>query len=260
MSIATAETGRTAGTSPRRAALVAGIGYLVIFVLAIFANFVVRTGLVDPDDAAATFTAIAGSETLFRLGLVAFLVVFVVDVPIAWALYVLFRPVHRDVALLGAWMRLVYTVFLGVAVVFFFGVLRLVGASEYLGAFEPAQLQAQVMLQLDAFDATWLIGLVCFGIHLMLLGYLLLRSGWAPRALGMLLPVAGAAYVVDTLAHALLPGYAQYADLFLVMVAVPSVAGELWLTVWLLTRAGKPGRGGAAAAPAAASAQASRAG
>ena len=84
--------------SPRLAARTAGYGYLLIFVLAIFANFFVRTRLIEPGDAAATAGNIMGSETLFRFGLVAFLVVFIVDVVIAWALYVFFRPVEHGIS------------------------------------------------------------------------------------------------------------------------------------------------------------------
>ncbi len=232
---------RSATTTPRRAALVAGVGYLMIFVLAVFANFVVRTRLVDPDDARATLENIAASETLFRAGLVAFLAVFVVDVAVAWALYVLLRAVNQEVSLLAAWFRLVYTAFLGVGLVFFFVVVSLVSGADHLAAFDQGELAAHVTLSLDAFNYAWLIGLVAFGVHLALVGHLLLASGSAPRALGVLLLVAGAAYVLDTLANALLSGYADHADLFLVVVAVPAVAAELGLTGWLLARAGRPG-------------------
>ena len=94
-------------------------------------------------------------------------------------------------------------------------------------------------LSLDAFNYAWLIGLVAFGIHLMLLGYLMLASGAASRVLGILLVVAGAAYVFDTLAHGLLSNYADYETAFMMIVAVPSVVAELAFTVWLLTRGGR---------------------
>jgi hypothetical protein len=132
----------------------------------------------------------------------------------------------------------VYTVFLGVALIFFLVVLDLVSGAGYLTAFEPGQLDAQVMLMLNAFNYAWLIGLAGFGIHLMLLGYMMLASGTAPRVLGVLLAVAGAAYVFDTAATALLSNYAEYETLFLLIVAVPSVVGELAFTVWLLRRGG----------------------
>jgi hypothetical protein len=90
------------GLSVRQAAVIAGFGYLAIFVLAIFANFFVLECLVEQDDAAATANNIAGSETLFRFALVAFLVVFLLDILISWALYVFFRATSTEVSLLAA--------------------------------------------------------------------------------------------------------------------------------------------------------------
>jgi hypothetical protein len=239
--------------SPRQAAVVAGVGYLAVFVLAIFANFVVREGLVDPGDAAATFENIAQAQGLFRVGVLSFLVVFILDVVIAWALFILFRPVSNDVSLLSAWFRLVYTVFLGVALVFMLAVLTLVGGADDLGVFDPGQLQASVSLLMDAFNHTWLVGLAAFGVHLILMAYLLLASGRAPRLLGVIVGIAGASYVIDTTATVLMPNYAEYAGLFLAMVAVPAVIGELWLGFWLLLRAGTPADGAPGEAPAVAS-------
>lgn len=227
-----------AEVSPRRAAQSAGAGYLVIFVLAIFANFFVVNGLVETGDAAATARNIADSEGLFRAGLVAFAIVFVVDVVVAWALFILFRGVGRDVSLLAAWFRLVYTVFLGVALIFFFVALQLLSGDRYLDAFGPGQIDAHALLAVDAFNYAWLIGLVCFGVHLIVIGWLVVASRWTSPALGYLLMVAGTAYIVDTLARAVLADYADVENVFLAVVAVPSVVGELWFTVWLLRRAG----------------------
>ena len=97
-----------------------------------------------------------------------------------------------------------------------------------------------VMLALDAFNYTWLIGLASFGIHLILIGYLVLSSRIAPKALGIVLSVAGAAYVIDTLAYSLLPNDAELETALLVMVALPAVIGELAFAIWLLMRGGKP--------------------
>jgi hypothetical protein len=227
--------------SPRQAARIAGYGYLVIFVLAIFSNFVARSSLIETDDAAATAANIADSATLFRSGIVGFLIVFALDVAIAWALYIFFRRVSRDLSLLTAWFRLVYTVMLGVALVSSFMVLQLATGAGDLAAFERAQLDAQVMLFLDAFDYAWLIGLACFGVHLALLGYLSLRSGTVPKAIAALLMLAGAVYVFDTLANALIANYDDYETVFLAIVAVPSLIGEMSFAIWLLMRGGKEG-------------------
>jgi len=156
--------------------------------------------------------------------------------------------VNRDLSVLAAWSRLGYTVFLGVALVFFFQVIHLLSDAGYRTALGPEQVAAQVMLALQSFDSTWLVGLTVFGLHLVIVGVLILRSGLAPRALGVLLMVAGVAYAADTVAHALLADYAAVADAFLVAVAVPSMIGEGWLGIWLLLtrrletdRTGTPG-------------------
>jgi hypothetical protein len=232
-------TTRIADVTPRRAALVAGAGYVMIFFLAIFGNFIVIEGLVESGDAAATAQNIMESEGMFRAGLVAFTVVFVLDVVIAWALFVLFRSVSSDMSLLTAWFRLVYTVFLGVALIFFFVALQFLSGADYLSAFDGGQIDAHVLLAIDAFDYAWLIGLVCFGVHLILLGYLVASSSWTTRILGYVLMVAGAAYIVDTLARALIADYADVENMFLAIVAIPSVIGELWFTLWLLFRGGR---------------------
>lgn len=225
--------------SPRQAARLAGVGYVMLFLLAIFANFFVLEGLIEAGDAATTAANIRESEGLFRLSLVSFMVVFIVDVVLAWALYIFFRNVSRDLSLLAAWFRLVYTVFLGIALIFFFQALQLLSGADYLTAFDTGQVNAQALGALEAFNYTWLIGLAAFGIHLLLLGFLILKSGYTSRLLGYVLMVAGAAYVVDTGAYTLVANYADYENLFLVMVAVPSVIGELWLGLWLLLRAGR---------------------
>lgn len=225
--------------SRRQAALIAGVGYLTIFFLALFANFAVRTNLIEADDPTATAANIADSETLFRFGLVAFLVVFIVDVVVAWALYLFYKQQSQEVSLLSAWFRLVYTVFLGVAAVFFFVALQLLSGDDYLAAFDAAQLDTQAFVALDAFNYTWLIGLVAFGFHLIVLGYLVVRSSEVTKVLGYVLMAAGVAYIVDTAANALLANYDDLEGVFLTIVVLPSVVGELWLTIWLLTRGGR---------------------
>jgi hypothetical protein len=221
--------------------VLAGIGYVALFALGIFANFFVREGLVVTGDAQATAANIAESEGLFRLGMVSFLVIFVLDIVVAWALYLVFRRASRDISLVAAWARLVYTVFLGVALIFIFQALQLLGGAGSLDVFAPDQLNAQALVAIDTFNSAWLIGLVAFGIHLALLGYLILRFRFAPKALGYLLLAAGAAYGIDTTAHTLLSNYADYETGFTAMVAVPAVIAEGWFGLWLLFRAGRDG-------------------
>jgi hypothetical protein len=231
--------GSTSAASLRRYAVVAGVGYVVLFVLGIFANFFVREGLIIEGDAARTAVNVLESEGLFRWGMVSFLAIFVIDVVVAWALYVLFRRTNQELSLVAAWFRIVYTVFLGVALTFMYQALQLLSGLEFLTEFDSGQLEAQALVALDTFNSTWLVGLLAFGIHLVLLGLLLLGSRQAPRLLGLVLVVAGAAYVADTLAHTLLSNYADYGSVFLAIVAIPAVVAEGWMTLWLLVRGGR---------------------
>jgi hypothetical protein len=219
--------------------VIAGAGYVILFALGIFANFFVREGLIVTDDAQATAANIAESEGLFRAGMISFLVIFLLDIIVAWALYIVFRPANRDLSLVAAWSRLVYTVFLGVALIFFFQALQLLNGAGFLDAFATEQLQAQALVALDTFNSTWLIGLTAFGLHLALLGFLILRTRSAPRALGYILIAAGLAYALDTSAHTLMANYTDYETAFTTMVAVPAVIAEGWFGLWLLLRAGK---------------------
>jgi hypothetical protein len=212
----------------------------VLFALGVFGNFLVRERLVDGDDAAATFRNLAGDETLVRLAIVAFIAAFALDVLVAWALYYVFRPAGQALSRLAAWFRLVYTIFLGTAVVFLMLALELVGSADHVVSLGQASREADTMLALEAFNATWLVGLTCFGVHLAVLGVMSLRSETAWRGLGFLLLVAGSAYVFDTLAYALLPSYSDNEAVFTAIVAVPAVLAEATLTIWLLRRAGKP--------------------
>jgi hypothetical protein len=217
--------------SPRRVARIAGVSYLAMFLLGIFANFVVKEGLVEPGNASATVANISGSIGLFRLGVISFFVIFVLDVVIALALYVVFRRVDGTVSLVTAGFRLAYSAILGVAIVSLVRVAQLLSGPVPVGS---VQIGTQTMSALESFENTWLIGLVAFGLHLVLLGWLIVRSGFASRILGLVLIAAGVAYSLDTLAHFSMANYQDFEGLFQVVVAVPSMIGEGWLGLWLL--------------------------
>ncbi|MCB0564202.1 MAG: DUF4386 domain-containing protein [Lewinellaceae bacterium] len=219
-----------------RIARTAGLGYLIIFITGFFANFFVLEGLVVDGDAAATFANIGNNPMQFRWGILSFLVMVMADVLLAWPLYLLLRPVNEHLSLLSAWLRLVNGAIFGVALVNLFGVLRLFSGAEYLATFETATLQARTMLLLDAFNYTWLIGLAFFGLHLLVLGYLVFRSGYFPKVLGLLLQLAALGYLTDSFAQFLLLNYADYKAVFEMIVVIPGVVGEFSFTVWLLVK------------------------
>lgn len=215
---------------------IAGFGYLIIFISGIFANFFVLDSLIVPEDAATTANNIMENLALFRIGILSFIIMVIFDVVLAWALYILLKPVDKDISLLSAWLRLVNSTIFGIALYNLFSVLQILSGAGYLTIFETGQLQSQVMLFLNAFNYTWLIGLVFFALHLFFLGYLIFRSSYIPKILGVLLIVASLGYLTDSFANFLLPNYADYEEIFMLVVIVPGVIGELSFTFWLLLK------------------------
>ena len=151
-------THRSANTSLRQAALVAGLGLLTMTLFAVGAIYFVFQQLIISGDATATANNIIADETRFRIGMGSLVVVAICDVVVAWALYVFLEPVNRHLALLAAWFRLVYAAMLGVALFNYVHVLRLLSGADYLKALEADRLHADAMLAVNAFDDGWAIG------------------------------------------------------------------------------------------------------
>lgn len=214
----------------------AGLAYLAIIVTGIFAEFFVRSALIVDGDAGATAANLAAAGGRFRLGIAAEFVMLVCDVGLAAALYVVFRSVDRNLALLAACFRLTHGAIVAVNLLNAWVPLTLVGGGAWTGAFEPAQIDALVALLLDTHGVGYQIGLLFFGVHCLVMGVLVARSGFVPRVLGVLLVVAGVGYVVDTLGRTLLVEYARWESIFLVVVFVPALVAELSFALWLAIR------------------------
>jgi Domain of unknown function (DUF4386) len=217
------------GWSMSSASLIAGVALLLMSVLAGVGNFVAVQGLVTQGDAARTAQDVMGSEGLFRLGIVSLFLVVALDVVVAWALYRVFSPVSRGVSLLAALFRLVYAGVFLVAISQLVSAVHLLGTDPSLSAFTPAQLQAQALSDINAYTDIWTAGLVLFGIHLLLVGYLAYRSAYVPRFLGVLLVVAGLGYGLDSVATVLSDG--AWTN-----VSAVTFVGEFLLALWLVVK------------------------
>jgi hypothetical protein len=224
-------TTRTAETSPRTYAKIVGVLYLVIFFLGPFAFFMGRTSVVVPGDPAATVGNLMVSESMFRLGMVAETLIILIEIVVSAILYVLLRPVSMPLSLASALARFAQAILQAVNLFTAVPALLLLGGAGYLAAFEPDQLNALVLLFMDVNAFVIIIWGVLFGFHLLLLGYLVYRSGFWPRLLGILLIVGGIGYLLQSYGHLLAP---QFDDILETVVIVLSVPGELAFTVWLL--------------------------
>ena len=216
-------------TSLRTAALIAGIGLLIMVAAAPFAELFVFPKLVVPGNAAETTQNIIANKTLFTSAIFGYLITFICDLIVAWALYVLLKPVNEELSLLTAWFRWVYTVIALDALLNLVTILRILNASDILTGSQLDQFSAQVILSIQAFRSHWYFGLIFFGIHLGLLGYLAIRSKYIPSILGVLLIIAGSGYLLTNLKPFLFPtinlDFAEY-----------TFYGELIFMLWLLIK------------------------
>ena len=222
-------------TGPRQAALVAGVGILFVAAFAGFGNLVVVEGMVTPGDPAQTAADVMAAPGTFRLGVASLYVVVLLDVIVAWGLLRVFSPVNVGVSRLAAWLRLTYAAVFVVAISQLAGIPDLLGSDTYSSTFTADQLDAQAMQKVDAFNDIWFAGLILFGAHLVLIGYLAYVSGTVPRALGVLLVIAGLGYGYDSVMTVLSDGSPF-------LVSTLTFLGELLLAIWLVVRGGRSSR------------------
>ena len=184
------------GASPRLLARIAGGLYLINIVGGAFAISIVPAMLVVQGDATATAHNIQGHELLYRAGLAAHVLVTVTNVPLAVIFYDLFKVVNRRIALLDAFFILVATAIEAAGLVNQFATLDLLGGGPYSSALPAAQLQALAYLPGDLAHNGYTIHTVFFGFDILCMAYLVLRSRFLPRAIGVLLAIDGTAYLL----------------------------------------------------------------
>lgn len=212
-------------------ARIGGVLFLISAIAGGFGEFFVPSQLVVSGDATATASNIVASESLFRMGLAGYVVEALCDVALTLILYILLRPVHANLALLAVFFRLVSTAVFGVAEVLFYAAPPLIlGGAEYLKTFSPEQLDTLAYLSLRLFGYGSGIAFVFYGVGSILFGYLIFRSGYLPRFLGVLLALSGFGFVVRTFLLVLAPAYASSALL------LPTIVAGLALTAWLLVK------------------------
>jgi len=219
--------------SPQSYARFGGLLYLVIIVAGALGELFIRDRLVVSGNAAATASHILASESLWRLGIAGDLVMHVCDVFVMWALYVLLRPVSRNLALLNLLLNLIQTAVLVANKLNLLVPLFLLGDAPYLKAFDPAQLQAWSYFAIRLHEYGFGVGLIFFGCVCLVEGYLIRKSRYLPRVLGVLMQVAGACYLINSFALLLAPDFEGQLFPFILM---PCLIAELSLALWLLVK------------------------
>jgi hypothetical protein len=220
-------------TSPQVYARIGGVLYLIIIVAGVFGEAFVRSQLFVSGDAAATADNIAASQLLWRIGVAADLIMHVCDVPLMLVFYVLLRPVSKPLALLAVLFNLIQTAVLVANKLSLLGALFLLGSADYLKAFEPNQLNALAYLSIKSHGYGFSVGLIFFGCACLVLGYLIIRSGYLPKVLGVLMQIAGVCYLTNSFALLLAP---TVANMIFPAILIPAFIAESSLALWLVVK------------------------
>ena len=222
----------------KRLAKISGIAYLMIFISGFYANFSILESLVDLNDPAITVTNLINGHSQFGYGLLGFLVMLLFDIVLVWSLFYLTKSVNKNLSYVASLFRLLHAVFFGVALSKLWKAYQITYNAE-----NAMDMEQQIIQLLSGFDFKWTIGLLIFGLHLIVLGFLGLKSVVIPKIIGLLLIVAGAGYLIDCIAKLTFENYDQYQNFFEMAVVLTGVIGELSFTIWLLVKGLKKDEG-----------------
>lgn len=210
---------------------ISGIAYILIFLSGFYANFAILEGLIDGNNASITTANFSSNQTQFRNGLFGFVIMLFFDIVLVWTLFGLTKPIGKKLTFLASFFRFLHVIFFSMALSRLWRIYGL----NFQGN-NTLELQSAVSKALSNFDTLWTIGLMFFGVHLCVLGYLAIKSTYIPKVIGILLLLAAIGYIVDGAAKLSLSSYAEYKHIFEVIVILPSVIGEFSFTVWLLIK------------------------
>jgi hypothetical protein len=211
-------------------AMMAGTLVVISILAGGFAEVYVPSKLLVPADVLATARNIQDSNLLFRMSFAAYLVEAVCDIALALIFYVLLKPVSKEIALLSAFFGLVSTATFGFAELFYFAPSLFTSGNEYFAALSSEQRNAFTLISLSLYGYGGTIFMVFYGVATTLRGWLVFRSQYFPRFLGVLLMLAGLGFILKNFIVVLVPKYDSDSLLLPMFVAMISLAA------WLLLR------------------------
>lgn len=224
-------TRRIIGSSPRLKARIAGVLYLIVISGGIFAEIFVRGRLIVPGDPAATVHNIMVHELLYRLGFAVEIFYCACNVPLTLIFYELFKVVNVGFARMVVFFALVGTAIESTSLLLHFAPLIFLSGGPSFIAMNADQLQVLAYASLQVFERGFAVGLVFFGFYCLSLGYLIFRSTFFPRVIGVLLAIQGLCYLINSFATSLVPEFAAKFFSYLEISAIAEVSLCLWLLI-----------------------------
>ena len=212
-------------------ARIAGVLYLMVIIGGIFAEVFVRGSLIVSGDAAQTAHNILSHELLYRSGFAAHIFILLCNIPLTLIFYELLRVVSKSLSLLMVFFMLVGTAIEAVNLFNHFAPLILLGGGQYLSAIDAEPLQDMAYMSLRLFAVGFGVSLVFFGGYCLVTGYLIFKSTFLPRILGLLLAIGGLCYLTNSFTLFLAP---QVAGMLFPYILLPSFLAESSLCLWLI--------------------------
>ena len=223
-----------------KAARVAGFTFLFAMAIVVLGNYGINFRLIVPGNAMDTARNIMAHETLFRINIASNLIYVVNVVVLLAALYVILKPVDRNLALVAVFCRLVFALMWGVTALNALGALRLLGNAAYLPVFEADQLQTLARLHLAASFDAYYVGLPFWGLASTVCSYLWFKSRYIPRALAAFGVISSAWCVICAFAFIVFPHFDATVDAY--WFDLPMLIFEMALGLWLLFKGLNPSR------------------
>ena len=218
--------------NPMLYARIAGVMYILIAAAAIPAHFVIPERFIVPGDVATTAANIAEAQTTFLLGTVGGeLIILLTEIALIVVLYFLLAPVSKTLSAIAAIFRGAMAAIHGLNLLNYYFIVQLINDGSLAAGFSDAQINALVNLFLNAHDLGFVLGIAFLVPHVLILGYLIYRSDYFPRVLGILFLIAGIGYAIDTVGLLFVPGYTETPGLIAIVIATAEIAFPLWLLI-----------------------------
>ncbi|XLS30300.1 DUF4386 domain-containing protein [Flavobacteriaceae bacterium M23B6Z8] len=217
------------------AAIIAGISIVVMTISAVVSTDLTIGRLVVDDNPPATYYAIKENLMLFRTGVFSWIMVLICDLIIAWSMYIYLKPINKDVSLITAWTRVLYTSILGTAIASLIQ-LNLLQQQFINGSdFSLEYFISETWFYYNSFHVIWSMGLLIFGLHILLLGYLSLKSWYLPKWMAIFLILGGIGYLCIHILKLLAPSNKEIIQMLEWIFILPMLT-EVVLGFWLLWR------------------------
>lgn len=218
-------------TTPARGYVrAAGLFYLMIIVIGAMGQIYIRGTIIVPGDASATANNMLAQASLWRIGTFGDLTMQLLDIPVMIILYLLLKPINRNIALITLAFNMIQTAVLAGNKIFLIVPLILLGNNAYQESLGEDQVHTLIMLLNEVHNYGFGLGLVFFGFACLGYGYLIFKSYYLPRTIGILMIIAGLGYLTNSFVLILAPSYSSA----VLPLFILCVIGELSLCLWLI--------------------------